>query len=335
MPFPAKLANLSALLAGLEATYAVAATLAATSHGQLLALSDRHQAIFTAEHAYQGDLGPAPGNLGMLKRVAAVGRTASGTIPMRFQGAGTTYTTAVLPNIHTMLKISGFDSTLASGTYSYTPTPDSLTYSSATMELYQRGEKWTLLGALASCGFDISAAGPPLWQFETQGILSTAIADSAVAAPTYPNVTVSPPLATGMVLSLGSYTTPKVRAASFRMNRVLSPRLDYTATDAHAGFVPAGYDPELRVTVESAALTYPTASGGFDPYKMRINGEQISVALTVGGTQYNRFVLTGAQAQVKDYQLGNDGAVPTTELVFQLHNSSPIVQNDAVVIATT
>ena len=103
MAYPSKLTNLSALLVGTEATYGVAATLAATSHGTQLALSDRHAAIFTAAHAYQGDLGPAPGNQGMLKRVAAVGRTASGTIPMRFRGAGTTYATTVLPNLHTML----------------------------------------------------------------------------------------------------------------------------------------------------------------------------------------------------------------------------------------
>lgn len=332
MAYPSKLANLSALLVGTEATYGVAATLAATSHGTLLALSDRHQAIFTANYNHQGDLGPAPGNLGMLKRVAAVGRTASGTIPMRFRGAGTTYAATVLPSLHTMLKISGFDSTLASGAYTYTPTADSLTYSSATMEMYQRGEKWTLIGALCSAGFDLGGAGVPIWQFETQGILSTAIADSAVAVPTsYLNTTVSPPLATGATFTVGSYS-PKLKSASFKMNRQLTERLDLTTADAHAGFVPAGYDPEFRCTVEVPALTYPNSSSGFDPYKMRLNAEEVAVSLTVGSTTYNKLQLSLPQAQLKDYTLNTEGAVPTVELVFQAYNSTVTTQTDAVKI---
>ena len=329
MPYPAKLTNLSALLVGTEATYGTAATLAATSHGTEMALSDRQSAVFTANHLYNGELGPAPGNLGMLKRVGAVGRTASGTIPMRFRGAGTTYTATVLPNLHTMLKIGGFDSTLSSGSYTYTPTADSLTYSSATMELYQRGEKWTLTGGLCSVGFDIGAAGVPLWQFETQGILSTAIADSAVAVPTYLNTTVGPPVAAGVTFTIGSYSA-RLKSASFRMGRVLTERPDLTATDAHQGFVPAGYDPEFRCTVEVPALTYPNSSSGIDPYKMKINAEEVAIALTVGGTAYNRFTMTLAQAQLKDFALSNDGAVPTVDLTFQCHNSTLTTQTDAV-----
>lgn len=38
------------------------------------------------------------------------------------------------------------------------------------------------------------------------------------------------------------------------------------------------------------------------------------------------------QAQLKEYTLNNEGPVATTELVFQLHNSSPVAQADAVKI---
>lgn len=333
MPYPAKLINTKALLAKLESTYGTAVAVTATTDGQLLALTDRTQAIFSIDYAYDGAVGPAAGNLGMIKRVGKFGRTASGTVPMRAKGAGTTYASTVLPNVHTMIKLCGFDSTLNSGAYTYTPTADSVTYSSGTMELYDRGEKWTLAGVLGSLGFDINSAGIPTWLFDCRGILSTAIADAAIVAPTYPTLTVQEPVATGLTLSIGSWTGTKVRSASFRMNRsVDNPRLDLTATDAHAGFAPAGYDPEFRVTVESTALTYPTASGGFDPYKMALNGEQIAIALTVGSTQYNRWKFNFDQAQIKDYQLGNDGPVATTELVFQCHNSSPIIGSDAVEI---
>lgn len=331
MAYPAKLINTKALLLKLESTYLAGATLAATADGHLLALSDRNQAIFTIDHAFDGAVGPAAGNLGMIKRVGKYGRTVQGTIPMRAKGAGTTYAATVLPNVHVPLKLCGFDSTLASGAYTYTPTADSITYASGGAELYARGEKWTATGILGSLGFDITDAGIPTWLFDVRGVLSTAIADSAIAAPTYPTLTTQEPVAAGLTLAIGSWTATKVRSASFRMNRSIdNARQDLTASDAHAGFAPGGYDPEFRVTVESTALTYPTASGGFDPYKMVINGEELALALTVGSTAYNRWKFQWDKAQVKDFTVNNDGPVATVELVFQTHNSSPIVQTDAV-----
>jgi hypothetical protein len=330
MGYPAKLMNLTALLAKLESTYGTAVAVTSTADGHLLALSDRFPGLLSMNYAYDGSVGPAPGNLGMLKRVAAVGRTVSGQIPMRAKGAATTYAATVLPNIHTMLKISGFDSTLSSGTYTYTPTVDGITYSSATMEYYKRGEKWTARGVIAEPGFQLTGPGMPIWTFDIRGIADTAVADSAVVAPTYPTLTTAEPIATGITLSIGSYTAGVVKACSFKMNRSIdNPRLNLLAADAHEGFVPNGYDPEFRVTVESTALTYPNSSSGFDPYKARLNGEAFAIALVVGSTAYNRWKFNMAQAQVVDYSMNNDGPVATTELVFKSYNSSPIVQTDA------
>lgn len=328
MPYPAKLVNLSALLAKLEATYATAIAVTSTADGHLLALSDRYNWPFTPDYLYDGVVGPAPGNLSMLKRVPVIGRTVSGDIPMRAKGAAATYAATVLPNIHTMLKISGLDSTLSSGNMTYTPTADSVTYSSATMEAYKRGEKWSMRGCLASLGFDINTAGIPLWTFGMKGILDTAIADAAMVAPVYPTLTTAEPVATGMTLAIGSFTAVNIKSASFKMNRGLELRTDFTAADAIAGFVPTGYDPEFRVTLEQTALTSPTASGGFDPYKLRLLAEALAVNLVVGSTQFNRWKLNLPTCQLSDYSLNNEGPVATTELVFKPYNSSPIIQTD-------
>jgi hypothetical protein len=87
MPFPAKTLHTVALLAKLEATYGTAVAVTSTADGQLLAISDRTAAIVTPSWSYDGAVGPAPGNLGMLKRVGAVGRSATVSIPMRAKGA--------------------------------------------------------------------------------------------------------------------------------------------------------------------------------------------------------------------------------------------------------
>lgn len=333
MGYPAKLLNTKALLAKLEATYGTAVSVTATADGQLLALGDRTQAIVVPQWAYDGAVGPAPGNLGMLKRVAAVGRSATITVPMRAKGAAATYAATVLPNIHTMLKICGMDSTLATGTYTYTPTPDSITYSSATMEAYARGQKWTSRGVIGSFSIDAPNPGIPLWTFDCRGILDTAVADAAVVAPTYPTLTTAEPIATGVTLSIGSFVAPVVKSFSFKQNRAIeNPRLNLTAADAHEGFVPAGYEPEFRVVVESTALTYPNSTSGFDPYKARLNGEAFALALTVGSTALNRWKLNMAQAQLAEFTENGEGPVATTELVFRPYNSSPIVQNDAFTV---
>lgn len=330
MPYPAKLMNLKALLTKLEATYGTAVSLTATTDGQLLALQDRFPGILQWNWNYNGEVGPAPGNLGMLKRQGAVGRTISGSVPMRARPAGTTYAATVLPNIHTMLKISGLDSTLATGAYTYTPTADSITYSSATVEAYQRGEKWTARGVLGSVGFDITGPQIPIFTFDVNGIADTVVADSAMVAPTYPNSSVAEPGAVGITLALGSYVAPVVRSASFRMNRSIdNPRLDLTAADVHQGFAPGGYDPEFRVTIEAPALTYPHGTAGVDPYRAFLNGEDFALSLTVGGSAFNRWKWLAPQAQLKEFTPSNDGPVATWDLVFACRNSGLTTQTDA------
>jgi hypothetical protein len=333
MGYPAKTMNLSALLAKVEATYGTAVAVTATQDGQLLALSDRFPGLLSFGYVFDGSVGPAPGNMAMLKRLGVLGRTVSGQIPMRAKGAAATYAATVLPNIHTMLKISGFDATLASGAYTYTPTPDSSTYASATMEYYKRGEKWSARGVLADWSMAASSPGAPIHTFDIRGIGDVAVTDAAMVAPTYPTLSTLEPLAAGITTAIGTYASPIIRSCSFKMNRNIdNPRINLNAADIHEGFVPNGYDPELRLVIESTALVYPTAAGGFDPYKMRLNAEVNAVAVTIGATQFNRYTIALPQAQLVDYNLQNDGPVGTVELVFKSYNSTPVIQNDAVTV---
>lgn len=334
MPYPAKLMNLTALLAKTEATYGTAVAVTATADGQLLALSDRYNGVLSLNYQTDGDVGPSVGNLGPIKRVANVGRTISGQIPMRAKGGGTTYAATVTPNIHTMLKISGFDATLSSGTYTYTPSVDGVTYSSATMEFYKRGEKWTGRGALANWSWSTDGNKIPIHLFDVRAIADTAIADAAIVAPTYPTLSTVEPIAAGVVVNIGTFVAPVVRSVSFNMNRNIdTTRGDITAADGHQGFVPNGYQPEMKIVLESTALTYPTSSSGFDPYKQILNGEALAVSAqfgTVGSSTYNNWKVNLPQAQLAAYNLSNDGPVATVELTYRGYNSSPIVQNDAV-----
>lgn len=334
MSYPAKLMNLSALLAKLEATYGTAIAVTATTDGQLLALSDRFPGLLQMAYAFDGKLGPAPGNLAALRQAPALGRTVSGDIPMRFKGASATYSSTVFPSLHTMWRIAGFDAAFAAGVATYTPTADSITYGSATMEMYKRGEKWTSIGTLANWAFAFDGPAPPIHTFSVKGIASTAVADAAMVAPTYPNLTIFEPAAAGITASIGSWTVVGLRSGSFNMNRNIdTARIDLTAADAHLGFVPNGYDPELKLVVEQTALaTTPFhLSTGFDPYRLRDSANNFAVSLQIGSAAQNKMVLSFAQAQLSDFTLNNDGPVATAELTLKPYGSTPVA-NDVLQI---
>jgi hypothetical protein len=105
--------------------------------------------------------------------------------------------------------------------------------------------------------------------------------------------------------------------------------VDLTAADAHLGFVPNGYDPEMRLVFETTALvgTPFQTSAGFDPYQLRSTANNFAVALTVGTVAKNKFTVNFAQAQLSDYVPGNDGPVSTTELVFKPYASTPVAND--------
>lgn len=340
MGAPAKLLHVIGLTAKTESTYGVSSSPTTTADGVQMQFSEKNIATpFTIGYAFDGDLGPGVGSLGSMVRVAPSGRSVTGDIPTRARPGGAAYSASVVPSIHTLLKIAGFDAAVTttggSEKWAYTPTAPGTGYASASANLYAMGELVPVLGMLCDFKIDFANPAPPIWTFMSSSILSALPTDVTAPTVTYPLQTVSPPLATSVALTLGNFTSGNaaVISGSFALKRVLEPRVLLSASGAHLGFVPGARQPELTLTLEQTALTGSagTAAATFDPYNLRDLATQLAVTLQFGSTQYNKYKLTMGQMQVIDAKPANNGPVGCTTMVLRAPVTTAVANDDLTI----
>lgn len=337
MPVPAKLVTLHGLLGKEEATYGTAIALTTTSDGLLMQFTDRNQGnLWPITHAFDGDLGPSVANGAMTKRAAPAGKSVGFSIPFRAKGAGAAYATATVPNVHKILKASGFDgavvTTASSEKWTYTPTAEGTGYASLTLNGYTRGQMHALTGAVGTLTIQMDNQAPPTWVWDGRAIAG-AITDVAVPSITYPSFSVVPPSASSVAVAIGDFITPVLLNATFTYNRGIdNPRVPISGT--HLGFVPSGHGPRWTMTIEATALVgspYHT-SAGLDPYALRDAATSIPVSATVGTTQYNKYTISMPTAQLVNVTDANNGPTATWTLEFAAHSSTPVLNDDVSIL---
>ena len=340
MPAPAKLSQIAGLLAKEETTYGSAVALTTTADGVQMQYDSRDMPWVTLNYAFDGDLGPSVGNLGTVLRAAKAGQSATFEAPTRAKGYGSAYSATNKPSIHALLKASGFDAaattTASSEKWTYTPTAPGTGYTSLTASLYGRGELVPLVGVLADWSFDFPNQGPPTHRFALSGLLGAAgVTDVSTPTITYPNTSVQPPLAQNVTFTLGSFTTNAVvKSGSFTLAREIMPRSALSGTAGHLGFIGRGRVPEAKVVIESTALVSTPfhTTAGFDPYLLESNGTSFAFAIQFGSTQYNKWKVSFAQAQVVGIAPQVVDGVACTELTVRAYSSTPVAADDISVV---
>jgi hypothetical protein len=344
MAAPAKLLHVAALLAKTESTYGTAATLVASSDGVQMQFDQPNvAATFEIKYANDGDIGQSMSSLGQIARVAPAARYAEGTIPALMRLPGAAYSATVLPGLHRLVQAAGFDATVvtSAGTESvtYTPTAYGSGYTSLTLKAYERQEVQVLTGALCDLAVSAKDGKPPKWSFATKAIAALPGDASPVlpAGLVFPNSAVAPVPNVGITVTFGSYVTPVVKSWDFMLNRTINPRINYAASNAHAGFVPSERKPQLKLTIEGTALQttpYHNASG-FDPYSLLDVGTSLApVSVLVGSTQYNKYALVLNQGQVIDVKRTGEGSSATYEITVEAYNSTATANDDLSIVCT-
>jgi hypothetical protein len=337
MPALAKAINILGALAKIETTYGTAVALATTSDGLLLSYADRNfGAPLNIDYAFDGSVGVNPGSLSDLPLSAPGGKSFSGDLPLRFKGSGAAYSASVKPAAADIaLRICGLSATLSTTTgaesYTYAPQSPTAAYESATMDLYARGEKWPIKGVIADLSMAFDSPAPPIITLAVRGFSNGNVVDAVLPNITYPHLSVDPPNANGITLVIGSFTTNAVAySGSFRLQRVIEPRVALTSGTGHEGFVPGGYKPELTVQVEDTAFVGSPfhTSAGLDPILLKEAATKITVSLQFGSTQYNRHKITLSNAQLFNVQPSSNGRAATWDLTFKPSASSPIALDD-------
>ncbi|HEY9229344.1 MAG TPA: hypothetical protein VIP11_22035 [Gemmatimonadaceae bacterium] len=341
MPAVEKVVQILGLLAKPEAVYGTPVALSAATDGLQMQFADRNVgAPLEFDYAFDGNLGPSVSNLGNVAGVAPSGLSLRGSLPFRCRTGGAAYSASVTPSLHNVFKASGFDAavvtTVSAEKWTYSPTAAGVTFTSLCAEMYARGEKWAVAGIIGNLKMDAPDTKPGIWTFDLVGLPTSMPVDAGVPAITYPLQSVSPPLASSILLTLGGLSTnARVLSHSYDTQRTFAPRVIQSANGAHLGFVPIDRNPILKVTLEAtAAVTADpyTSASAFDGYRLRDTGKVIAASVKHGSAQYFRHTINMPQAQVIDCRPGNKDSIATVELTLRAHNSSAAAADDVNIV---
>lgn len=276
---------------------------------------------------FDGKIGRAAGSLAGQKRTVPNGRYRSLSFPTLFRGLGSAYSSTDTPplEVHRAMKGAGYTATYAaspSAQWTYTPTVFSTTPTHLTVGQYVQGDLYTMRGVQFNWTYTADGLGVPVHTFEGMGI-HDALTEAALPSITLLASAVIPPVASGVTLTLGSYTGATLRKISFNNNRGNgTARIAQNAAGGHAGFVYGARRETWEVEIER-----PLRSN-YDPEALRDAATSFAFSVQYGSTQYNRWKHGSAQAQIVNVVPGNDGPIPTVTLTIEAHASTPSA-NDA------
>lgn len=333
MPALAKILHVLGLLGKAETTNYTAVSVSNTTDGIELQYANRYQgAPMEFQWLNDGDLGPAVSALGNVAGVAPTGFMLKGDLPFRSRPSGVAYSASVVPSGHRMLQAGGLVATGSFGagteTWTYTPSPAGLTYTTLSAELYTAQEKWAIAGLIGSLKFDAPDTKPPIWTLVGAQGIPTLPVDSAMPAITYPDITILPPLSSSIALTIGSLTSANVVVYnhSFDFQRQLKPRVAQSGSGGYLGSVPGDFNPILVVEIERTAAVVGapyTSSTAIDPIRLKNSGQVLALTLVKGSTQYFKETINFPQCQVIDVKPSNQDAIPTWKITFRANNSTP------------
>ena len=319
-----KVVSILGLLGKVESSYGAGATLAAATEGILLV----EDAVMALSYLHSGEHDFTAGTGGNRERGAPSGGEGQFTARVEARGSNAAYSSSEVPmDLHVLMRISGHsatvDTTPSSEKYTYDPVSSGFT--SAAFESYARGEKYVMDSAYSDFGFTVEAPGFAIFEFGVRGVVAPGADITDVTLPSITYDTFQPPNAESASVSIGGFTTGKVRRLSFSKNLEISPRADMNTT-GHAGFTVGRRNPELEIQVEAEALAT------YNPYVDWDAGTAKAITFSVGATQYNKFDFTASKAILRNISLDADGPTALLNLTFGLYTSTPIANDDYSIV---
>lgn len=233
------------------------------------------------------------------------------TFSCEIKGAGSAYSSSVLPEIAPLLRSCGLaetiDTTPSSENVTYKPSSDWSTHDSCTIYMYQDGLLYKVTGCRGNVEFVIEAGQTAKANFTFKGHCSTPT-DTALATPTFDSL--SPPVAKGASFTIDSYAA-KISNLSFGLNWEMSSQSDLTASDGYG----------------EVYLTKRDVSGSFDPEAVTVATEAFeanwrsgaAMALAsgdIGSTQYNQFNVAMPAVSYRELSPGDREGLRTFDISF-------------------
>lgn len=334
----AKSPRIFGLLGKIEASYGAGGSLSPSAGGDGIQMAEIPK--LTIGYGFKGDRPAPPGTMGVQLRAKPSGRTATLPVKAESKGAGIAYGIDVVPSLHVLLQICGFDGAVTTTTglekWVYTPHPGPTGWPSGVLAAYARGELYPITAAYADWTLSGDSTGVVYLTATIQGLLGTISDQPTPPEITYPLTEIIPPTAVGSSLfALGNFTSGVLQKWTLKGGRKITPRLNQNSAGGHAGFAIGNRVPTLDVTYETPtganAVGSPyTSVGQVDPYLLYDNAIPVASSIQIGNVQYNKLALTMPAAQVMaPPDTTENGDVVVTNLSLQL-NPSAAGNNDEI-----
>lgn len=272
-------------------------------------------------YVYDGGLGRAASNLLPQAGTTPNGLFRESQLPVVFKGSGATYSISVFPpnEVHRLMQVAGFDAAFGSSSWTYTPTAHGTTYSTGTLREFRQGGQYDQAGVIADWSFETNGLGVPIHTFAWKGVASVPT-DVSLPSITLQATGVIPPVASAVLGTLGSFSTPTIRRVAFRCNRdVDTARLAMNTAGGHAGFVPGGLNPELEVEIERPARAT------FNPESLMAAATSQACSVQFGSAQWNNWKVDLPTTQIKSVVPGSDGNLATVVLTYRVTNTFSVI----------
>jgi hypothetical protein len=344
MAYPTKTFYAAGLTSKLEASPGAGGSLSVSTDGLQLTLEGGRALPVEYEEGFSGERGYELAARSPLPQLTPGARFLSGIeLPFSWKGYGSAYSSSNKSPLHNWLLAAGWDLAFSggAGAEKWTATPwAGGTPSTLLGALYTGSEKWPFTYGMTAYRWVCEQGKPGMDFFKLWALLGDPVDDIGGAEAltiTYPLLTVDPPKADGMVVSLGSFVTPDVIRAEFESGwEDPTPRQLVSTSGFHAGWARGvRFEPRLRLWLEKTAFVnspYHT-SAGFDPYNLRKTAQKITgstVSVQRGSTQYNRLKTILANAQVAaPIRQEAVGSISCVVLELRPYASTPVA-NDAV-----
>lgn len=214
-------------------------------------------------------------------------------IPWELKGKGSAYALSTDIEADPLIQACGFSVAVVT-----TPSSEKLTYTfvdtghaSCFMYAYAGGLLWKLSGARGNFVWDIEAGKNAKMIFKMRAMLASDPTTVSVPTPTYDASQSPAAVGCGFTLDPGTPYTPTWNKASFDAGNGVELVEDGNATDgiAAAEITERG-NPQFMCTIRKDPLAT------YNPFALLKAVTSHTIALTQGGTQYNRVKLASSEA---------------------------------------
>ncbi len=219
-------------------------------------------------------------------------------IPWEIKGKGSAYAATTDHEADALFRACGLSSTLdaTGGAEKITYAMIETSLQSCTIYAYAGGLLYIITGCRGNVKWPITAGEQGVIRFVMTGMLAADPATVAIPSASYASGL--PPAAVGCAFTLnpGSSYTPNWMKAEFDLGNEVLVIEDGTGTDGLAGIEIAQRvaGPKFTVSIRKDSIS------SFNPralYKAVTSG---TIALTLGGTQYNRFKFAATESYLAD-----------------------------------